>query len=306
MLISISCWGDWHTQAFIDHGLPSLVPQMTADDVMVLHTDVASHERMMPYLPDACDVDYWPGKHLANGPLNGKFAQNNMFLKDFTAARRRGDVLAMLWPDVIYGKDSLAHYRKLLAGGKRVIYQHFQRVTWETVKDALRAGLSHRDLARLAVEHEHRIMKAHHRDAPRFAEHVDSISWATPEGMLTRLLGGAPIIVDPALFDLDGKTHLVGDPGDRMAFVTDSDDAIGLSLAPGAHEPRWEGEGPFSVDLAREWQDKWGGAVSRDFASQSYRIHWDDVIPADWHEAETEAQAIVSRIFAAPLEMAAD
>lgn len=306
MLISISCWGDWHTQVFIDHVLPSLAPQMTAGDTLVLHTDTASHERLMPHLPDACDVDYWPGRNLEVDPnARGKAIQNAMWLKDFRTAQKRGDVLAMLWPDVVHGLGTLAHYRALLAAGKRVIYQHFPRVAWESFNDLILDLRTHRDLAAQALAHEHPIMAAHYVSAPRFAAHVDAVIWRTPGGTITRLLGAGPVVVDPAAFDLDGKTHLVQDPGDKLAFITDSDDAIGLSLAPLGHEPQWTGDGPFSIDAAQEWQAKWGGPGFKALAAQSYRVHAGDIVAADWDGAEAEAQAIVGAIFR-PMAVAAE
>lgn len=297
MLISISCWGDWHTKVFIEHGLPSLVPQMEPHDTLLLHTDMASHERLMPHLPDACDVDYWPGRHLAKAQTSGKLIQASMWLKDFQAAQKRREIVALLWPDVVYGSGTLAHWRALLSKSKLAIFQHFPRVVWETAEPVLKAATSHRDLARLAIRHEHPIMKAHYFGAPRFPDHAELVTWRTPAGIMTRLMGAAPVVADPMLFDLDGRTLLVQAPGNCMAVVQDSDDAIGLSLAPGDYSPDWAGEGPFTIERAREWQSAWGAPCNQRLAATSYRIHDGDATSGDWYDTEMDADAIMDGVF---------
>ncbi len=299
MIVSLCCWGPWHIEIFAKYGLPSLVAQLTSNDTIRLHTtsaDVADLAAIGAGLPPNIEIVLDAKKLLSHG-ISGKSAQGYLFRQDFDIARKRGQVICQAWPDLVWGEGCFAHYRKLLKGGKTAIFQHFPRV----LDSAPVAGVTkHRDLARIAIAHEHPIGKAQYVGSGRFPDHVEVINWRTPQGVLTRIMSVAPLIVDARVHDLNGLTQIVQDPGDGLAVVQDSDDAIGLSLAIESHEAELHQPKAFSIDQARAYLAKWGQRCSPRLASASYCLHDQDMNPGLWLDFEREASATVASIFREP------
>lgn len=263
MILSISCWGDYHTELFYRRVLPSLRPNLLPEDRIFLHT-----------IPQ-------PG-------LTPYEVQNLNWRNDIALARELGERILLLWPDNIWGENSFDFFRGAFANGASAIFMHCPRTKdaiWPTRHD-------HRALARHALTHEHHLSWAYRADSICFPKHAELVNWAVlGEGLLTVQLGACPVALDPARHTLNSCMFLE-QPG-RLVAVTDSDQAICLSLAPPGKDLDWLKPATLSKDRIRAWLQVHTSPVNFWLRGQAYHLHYRDLTVADWLPAHMEHAAFL-------------
>lgn len=296
MLISISCWGDWHTDVFCRFGLPSLLPQLLPDDHLVIHTlerDAPRIRRAAPGADVGLEIAHMLEKHLGSG----KRIATKMWRRDFDRARAAGDVIAMISPDVVFGATCFPAYRRLLGEGRTAIFQQLPRVNYDGAENVLGLAGDNRDLAAVALNFEHHLSTAYRADSRQFPEHAELVNWRAPCGLLAKMLAASPLVVDPLRHELTSLMLLDAAAGPRFGWIADSDDAIALSLTPALKDLDWLVDGAADIDRLRAFQARYASPSNRELGARTYRLHAGPVPDAAWEDLEAQAAALAACVF---------
>lgn len=272
MIFSLACWGDWHVKTFLTLGLPSLVPHLQPSDRLRVHTRWANKDTLEAHLPAQGEV------------VLGRYEEATdhayAWREDVTLARRLGEQVALIWPDVVWAEHSFDVWREWLdRHGYSVIWQHLPRVNVDTAGKALRGVTDNRALAAIALNHEHHLSWAYRRDSQCYPHHAEIVNWRMRSGaLMTRVMAATPLIFNPRLHSLDNRLMLLADPIQNSDFIVahSSDTALGLSLCP-AHQgvDLLRPDAPLHVNTLRDWQSNFVSPSSRMLAAQPFYLHAD-------------------------------
>lgn len=304
MILSLSCWGPWHLEMFQRFGAPSLRANLRPYDALVIHTRAINRAAICKAVPEAvvvADVD-----HMLDRALHSpERAMTVAWESDLQIAKRLEKCIGLLWPDVIWSAGIFDHYRALLARGSAVIFQHCPRIIADTAAADLETATTNRDLARIAIDHEHPLAQALHHDSGNYPEHSEAIHWRVPGGIMTRIMGQHPVIVDPARIVLNDRMMVESGEGvHEPGWVGDSDDAIALSLVP-ADRKCSPGLGWPDRAKLKEWQEHYPSPPSAPLSRASFRLHDRDVDDEIWRDVDDQADALIDGVFGAVPERVA-
>lgn len=299
--LTCAVWGDWHVDAFLRYGLPSLQAPGNLDALdytLAIHTTPRDAGRLMPALRGLNREVYTP---LYTSPPEGLAAavstQQALHRFDRAHARRHGQIWACVPPDVVWGEGTFARYRDLIAAGKTVIFHHMPRVSLEPAARAL-AYFGKRHLARVALDFEHPLGRMYRADNPQFPPHCELVLWPAATGILCRLLAAEIKLADPSKVPINDVAQANRSLGAGMAVIRDVDEAMALSLAPVYKDEDWARDGvPLNAQIVRDFLEKYPSPATRDLARHSYRLHAGDVTPAAWAAAEQQADALMAQVF---------
>ncbi len=304
LLISTTLYGPWHLDTFERFCLPGLLRNMRDVECrLILHMRRSEVDQVKGGLPVGTMI--WPDvPEGAPSELGwAADAQSNRWRADLEKAAHAGANIAFLPPDIAWGPGVLARYVELFNSGAGVIYHHLPRVDLDAAQGELEGVAKGRELARIALKHEHHLGTRFRLDSNDFPTHTENCSLTIPGGgVLTRLLAGAPLAMDPAKCGLNGLSMPDRTAPGLLAVIRDSDEAIGLSLAPAAKDVDWMRSGrPFSVVAVQAWLRHYTTPISPELARCSYKL-WEKK-PLDgvhWYNAEAKADAIIDKIFGGP------
>lgn len=298
MLISLSCWGAWHVDMFRRLGAPSLLPQLLQRDRLVIHTLPADAPALAAIAPAAeIRADIEP--LLDEWRLSPKGAQMAAWRADVDRARAAGELVALAWPDVLWGGTVLAAWRRLVGEGCSAIFQQLPRVDADAAANLLGVGRTNRELAALALNFEHHLSWAYRADGDRHPEHAELVNWRAPVGLLARMLAASPVLFDPLRHKLGPLMLLDAPVGCGFGWIGDSDDAIALSLAPAGKDLRWlpRASRPLDINRLRAFQAAYPSPTNRELAVRSYRLHAGPASAAAWAPLEQAADRLVTQLF---------
>lgn len=300
LVICLVVWGEWHTRVFLDYALPPLMAPGNLPDVhciLWIHTTPEDAPRLARALPNAmifCDLPN-------HGTPVGKHCQ--IWAEDTKKVASVGAPLVLLPPDMVWSVGALAAFQKRMDEGAGAIFMHAPRTTFD---ERFPRGIewTNAAAARVALQREHPLGSMYRFHAANFPTHAETITWDIPgAGLLTRTLFAAPNVIDPRQFTLSRINQLAEDKPDAVHVVTDSDEVIGLSLAPPVYPYRMDMTGaPINADRVRHHLRRWSVPTSKALAQKSYRLHSGAVDPLAWASAEREAQAFVDKVFSEPFE----
>ena len=291
-------WGAWHLDVFRRFGAPSLLPQLTDRDQVVIHTTQEDHDAVVEICPQAqiiVDADWW----LTVKKLQPRSAHAAMWQTDIRRAQIAGTIIALAWPDVVWGPTMFQTYRKLLGEEKTAIVTHLPRIALDGCEETLARARTNRDLARIALEHEDHLGWMYRADGGKYPEYCDMVNWRTENGVMTRLFAMTPVCFDPLRHELSERMLLKNSAGARLGFIGDTDEAIALSIAPVGKETELmcEGNAPDPVKI-RAWSDAHFSPANAELAKLSHYLHGADLRPLEWLEIEKQADELAAGAFA--------
>lgn len=295
-------WGEWHVDAFLRYGLPSLLAPGNLDAIdytLAIHTSPRDAGRLMPALRGLKREIYTPiyTKPIENLAVSAGI-QQMMHRFDRRHARKSGAVWACVPPDVVWGEGTFARYRAMLETGKTAVFHHMPRVEIETAAAAIGGDFSRRNLARVALDHEHPLGRMHRADNPAFPPHCELAIWPAGGGLLSRMMSSEIKLADPVRVPINEAAQAAQPLGLGMGVIQDADEAMALSLAPVYKDRDWARDGaPLSAQMARDFLAKYPSPATRELARYSYRLHAGNVSPAAWVAAERQADTLMATIF---------
>ncbi len=303
MKFRLTCvvWGDWHVDAFLRYGLPSLEAAGNLDAIdytLAIHTTPRDAARLMPALRHLKREIYTP---IYAKPLEGLAhavdTQQQLHRFDRYKARVTGSVWACVPPDVVWGEGTFARYRELMEAGKHVIFHHMPRVSLDEAAPAL-GCFTRRHLARVGLDFEHELGRMYRADNEKFPNHAELVLWQAGPGLLCRLLSAEIKIVDPSKISINDVAQVERPLGSAFSVIQDADEAVALSLAQAYKDSDWTRDGaPLSAQTVRRFLEQYPSPATRDLARHSYRLHAGDVPPASWAAAERQADALMAQVF---------
>jgi len=291
-------WGDWHIDQFVKHGLPSLRAPGNLDAIdyhISATTRPSDLERVQATLdglnaevraslPDDVKSD--------QGTANSKV--HDCKIQDYAAAQCAGEAWALLAPDMVWGEGTLAHHRQAFEAGKTAIYRPLLRVDAEKVGTI--SDFSRRALAKVALEYEHSVAKMFYRaDTPLFSSHSEMIIWNAPGGLLNKTITAD---IQTCMARQIPLVEFLAPDENKMLVVGDSDEAITLAMAPPNKDTTWlVGTEPLSIAIVRAFLKAYPSPASEKIARHSYRLHANDINPADWVDIEQHANKFIDEVF---------
>lgn len=323
MLIHLSTvvWGPWHTQAYLEVNLPSLLasgnlPALAARHqaeyfIYTTEEDIPRIEASAAFIRARAIL---PIKLIAiqlSAHPDPIAAHHAYWRESMEEARRGGAILVFIPPDVIWANGAFAHVAAVIDSGKRAILMTYLRVISETVvaevktrfgnSDASIVDAPARSLVALALRHLHPLTLTYVRDSQNFPVHPEFILWTVPgEGLLMRILAREVFAIDPNLFELTPQALLAKKPDlDTVHFVSESDDLFAMSLAPFAKDVEWylKPTALSVLDIARWWLI-YDSPANDVLARQYFRFHTTEMTPAKWRRAEIESDYLIRRLIA--------
>lgn len=297
MLISLSCWGGWHTEVFKRYGLPNLLAPGNLPGIehrLIVHTRHEDQAQIRALVPAGTEVVPDVDGYLRRG-CSPRITQAHIWREDFQRARRLGTSIALIWPDVAWSAGTFARYAALMAEGYGAVYQHFPR--FDAGAAVLLDGVT--DPRRMAsaflAAGEHRISQLHRADSRDYPEHAELVTWRCEAGLLARMTAASPTVINTRPAELDGNLLLAPAPH-RVYVIRDSDEALGLSLTPSTHEASWGGGRHLTADHLRAWLSGYPSPHGEILARSSYRLHDRDTDEADWAHVEERAGVLMDRV----------
>lgn len=299
--LTCAVWGDWHINAFLRYGLPSLQAAgnlEAIDYVLEIHTSPRDVGKLLPGLRHVNREIYTSLYNVPEGGLaNAIDAQQRIHRFGRQKARETRSIWACVPPDVVWGEGTFARYRALIESGKEVIFHHMPRVNGETAKPVLEC-FTKRHLARVALDFEHELGRMYRATNEKFPNHAELILWQAGAGLLCRLLAAEIKLADPLKVPINDVAQVGRPLGSSFAVIQDADEAIALSLAQPYKDSDWARDGaPLSAQTVRSFLTRYPSPATRELARYSYRLHAGDVSPAAWAAAERQADALMAQIF---------
>jgi hypothetical protein len=310
-------WGDWHLGAFLMLNLPTLlapgnVPALAEQcvaryDIYTRAADVNSIEssemirRMREIMP--VHVRIIPEELIAD-PIK---AHGELWREATDRAMRARAAVLLIPPDVAWSDGAFGHIGKLLASGKKVLFNFYLRVVSDTFaaqfierfRDA--SGLisvPSREMVEFSMHHIHPLMAAYCRDSENFPHHAEMVIWPVHgEGLLVRVLAREPLMFDPNSYELNEKMLVKGKPDrNEVEFVSDSDDLFAVSLAPLGKDIEWclKRQKVEFMWLARWWL-YFDSPLNDLVCSTKTRIHYVEPTGSHWRQLEHASDLFVRR-----------
>lgn len=208
--IITTVWGKWHTDAFREFNLPSLL----ADGNVPAQARALPTEMMI--FTTAEDAAAMEGEALAR--LRDHISVAIIILEAQTfqepiethvrvwreamiPAQAEGAFVVTNPPDVVWSDDSFAALSKRIKEGAAAIYSLYARVVAETFCPAmtsLRTGAAlsvpARELVGVALDHFHPLQACYQRDSAHMPHHMEYLHWPIGhEGVLVRSFGANAI-----------------------------------------------------------------------------------------------------------------
>ncbi len=208
------------------------------------------------------------------------------FGKAVTRARARNHSMFLMPPDTVWANGSLSNIEQRLAAGKRVVFMVHPRVAMETAVPALcalREGAGNKaltigpqEMVRLSRVHMDLYTASSLSTSRRFPRHLEEIVWPSPDGYIFNTFELNPFVIDPGYFGVVPDDFAIRQPADPrdMDFITESDDAVALSLNPFASNfAQYAQLRRCTVGAVARWRQRWRSAASQSFAVHpfSYR-----------------------------------
>ena len=257
--------------------------------------------------------------------VRGANKYNRISLCQMEAVRRTEgfDAIFFLYPDFIWSKGCLERAANKVVEGHDAVVCPVPRVRAEDLAaglfeadefvtesgDGRIVSLPARNFVALARRHMHPMMNGYFWNAEHFSEFPSYLMWEVPnQGMLIRCYHLHPIVLrvprdDPNFFlrfsvSLDEEyLPRLFKSGDRIYFVTDSDELALCSLTPADPPlPNRDRSPRASVALMAQWAEEYAALLHRKFVEMPYRWH-DAAIEEDlWAGVERRSQAVVGEI----------
>lgn len=336
-VVAVVFWGRWHTDAFVNVELPSLLsegnlPAIAAEhrvEFRLLTTPANRRDveraRSLAELQKISDVKIIEEEDFS---AERRFPIHHRFWNDCIAsAREQKAKLFLLPPDLCFSDGSMKEIARRLIEGKAAVYVTGIRVVSETFIPDVRAkfypeqgdwkNLTWRDLNTLTVEHSHPFNNAVYRKSPHSPHIAEMILY--PVGSFGWVkhcyLAGPIMFLDPSRTTMTANQVVtaVHAPG-GFDVVYDIREAGFVSLSPMSQYGDWYiGDGPES-DFRKAWKQgiRYKSFSSEEVAQDLFRLGGDDVerkSPA-WvaaeHEARRDAQRIRTRSALVELASACD
>jgi hypothetical protein len=324
--ISTIFWGDFHSNAFIDFNLPTLLapgnlPYMcsAAEIVYTIKAPSADLERLrqtpaFSALNDCVELRLIP---LQETTYLDKIQAHNKFWGECLQTAKCADTDAPTYalfmpPDVVWSDNSFRYAFDLLKKGVKAIFLGMPRVASETFLSAFKAKhiekasesiqVSGRDLVDLAFSHSHPLWFTYFRNSKNFPIHPEFILWPIKdEGFLARYLC-REMFFFAAQNVGPNSTNLLKDmdnPAD-IHIVQDSDDMCALSLASLTQDTAWyKAKNTLDpVDIGRWWLS-YESPMNDMLANTNIRFHSKTIAPSQWQQIEHQADCIVHSLLAA-------
>jgi hypothetical protein len=312
-------WGPWHTAAFLEVNLPSLLAPGNLPAFAARHKILY---RIFTSPPDArritASAAFRRAQQIATfelveaileHPAQPIAVHHMLWRRSAEMARADGAMVLYVPPDVAWSNGSLGHVADVVAQGKRIIFMSYLRVVHEScvpVLQQLRGGnenpvidMSSRDMVALALRHIHPLAVTYLRDSGNFPVHPEMILWPVGgEGLLMRVLVRELFACDPKLVNLNRQALVAHelDPG-LTHIVTDSDDLFSVSLAPALQDIEWYMKPqllePFKI---ASWWLAYDSPVNDMVAARHFHIHPGPRTPALWKAVERQSDALIRKL----------
>ena len=314
-------WGDWHLRMLFEVNLPTLLAEgnlpalaRNCDITYLLFTQRSDFARVssaptIRALRDFMDVriEILDDEDLDN-PIAAHHKAWNTAVR---RAKRDGQMILLMPPDVAWSNNAFASVGAHLAQGRKAIFMTYLRAVPDGFVPALLArrdpaalanSVPPQEMVRLCVENLHPLMAAYLRSSDHFPYHPEMILWSVPgEGIAARVLAREMFLFDPTHFALN-EVSLPADPIDpsEVCFLADSDELFAVSLAPLGKDVAWHTHPrlPDPVEIGGWWLD-YDSPVNDFIAGHKIRWHFAPVTPDTWHARERGADLFVRRAAAA-------
>lgn len=257
-------WGDWHVDAFLSLGIPSLLapnnlPSFVKKHQALYHISTSKRdaERFRQSEAFANLQSVIPVRLVTMGPhafegdtLDDQITNQHRRLEEAMAAARADRAMPIqMAPDVCWGDGSFGRLAELITSSRSVVYIKHARVIDETIRPAILAvcagqergiiRLTHREIAALAMKHLHPLFAMYLPDSENWAEHAEYSLWPVKrEGFQLRVLATDGFVFDRhAKPDAALRSQLTSSMADIV--FAGPDEISGLSLTPLAKDVNW-------------------------------------------------------------------
>lgn len=255
ILFAVTFWGPWHTNAFVDVLLPSLLTEGNLPSMSLTHqlefqilTTGAGKKRLMSsplfaMLTKVGSVIITEREHFI---AEEKFTiHHNWWNRVLELGKREGAFVALLPPDLCFSDGSLSAISKRINSGAAGIYVSGVRVVSETFMPVVQEEyfgtrlkprpLSHLDLVKLSIAHSHPFNHTLYRGA-QFSPYVAEMVLEPIKGMgwVKYCYSSGPIMfIDPTRAGLNSINAISTiDKLDNFHVVYDAREVGMVSLTP--------------------------------------------------------------------------
>jgi hypothetical protein len=319
--ILTAVWGAWHTDAFINLNLPSILAPgnlpafaRQIDTTYVIGTSVSDSKiikdspayRLLQKIARVRIVAYNDAAFGAPVATHMKIWRDGV-----KAAERRGAFFLTNPADMVWADGSFRTVADRFEAGKKAVYAMFARVVDETFREEAQRpsgqevplSLPPRRMMELTLRHLHPFHAAYLRDSDQFPFHAEYIYWPVPgEGLLMRSLATTALAFHAREYAVNSNFSLafVKDPDD-IAFINDSDEICGVSLTPLLKDRSWYTKSrPIDLDEVGSWWITFDGPAHLALAQQKFRFHTNGGTSDRWRRAGQMSgffvlQALISR-----------
>ena len=319
-LIVTGVWGTFHTKAFIDLNLPTLLapgnlPAFTArtDSRYLIFTTAADLAQMessplFQRLKDTLPVTF---VDIALGTKELDIdVHQYIWSQGLQQAKAENSFIMFMPPDVVWSDGSLEHLAKRLQAGRKALFLnwHLRAVNETFSEDFANAYLQNgvgtvsanaRDLVKMCLEHIHPISTAYLRDSPNFPLHPEMVFWSVPEqGLLMRVLALTPFIFDTTVFTLNSyKLIEQVDDSSLVECVTDSDDLFMVSLQELGRYTNWY-DNAARLDYAEvaRWWATYNSPANDILISAPFRLKFSEGDEFQWRRQELASRQFSQRL----------
>lgn len=318
VIMVIAVWGEWHTEMLLDLCIPSLLspgnlPAFVAGHKCILHLYTRKKEwaqiRKSSAFKALCQfVDLDLNTSLLDGSDDSSASKHHEAWQTSTEiAISNGCYIWNMLPDVAFADGSIRHLSELLSHGYDSIMWFYPRVVSTTFKaEILKPNYAHgdcidvskRDLAGLTFQHLHPVMTAYDLSSEHFPTHPELLLKAVPnQGIAARMLINVHNLYDPSKFMLNEMQLTTGELESKsIKFITDSDDFMGVSLAPLGKDSVWYRNATVQSTIkAALWWLEFDGSANDLVASKKIRIHDKDISQSTWVSAEQAMNLYIRR-----------
>jgi len=302
-------WGQWHTDVFLRLNLPSLLATGNLPALAHVHSlsfvifttkaDRSRIEQARSYqqLAGLMPVRF---ERIADDEIQDPIAtQQRVWSNAIEEVSRLGTYLFFLPPDIIWSSRSMEHIGGAMAKGARIVIVPWGlRVVSETFERAISAyfetqsepaGISSRELVRMALQNLHPLMAAYKRDSPVFPHHTEMLLEAVRgQGLLMRLLASIPTVYEPKVIPLNHNKLVIPVLPDAEIYIPqDSDEVFVASLTPLQKDTHFF-DRPRRADPTSigQWWQGYPSGTNDILVRTNYRIHYGNVEPSLWKEKE--------------------
>jgi hypothetical protein len=313
-------WGEWHRCMFLDANLPTMLapgnlPALIASVDCEYHIYTTAHdatrlrqnatfERLCELLRVSIEL-FKPAK--TKDPITIHHA---IWRRATDYARRRGALILLMAPDVVWADGSFARLRTAIETGKRAIFMASPRVVSETMAPAIAKRFPQsadqsviippHDLLALSLSHLHPLTVAYSRSSNHFPlVHPEMILFPIKgDGFLLRALAREIFCFEPSRYALNSQALLMRlPPGDEIEFFLDSREFLCVSLTPLSKDTHWYlWRNRLDPLVASNWWLYYHSAANDYISSLNVRFTRGSAGEAHWRRAEQQASSVLAHL----------